>query len=242
MKKKVVISTSTLVIVVAVGYGSVAVAMYGEQKGQDVMHVEMRMENAKTRAAIRHENMQERKDLRQRQHYDVKEMRDRQRQERKELRQDFRNATSQEREALREKGKMMRRENMQERHDMREENRKERMNGRIGAVRRRAGYFSAQYGRVTTKLTNIAARLTEAGINTAGMRTAISTLDKKAINLTKAYDAYENALDSGDKNTIATARQTLVAARKDFRIYYRETVRPAIKNAILTARAQSNDA
>ncbi len=225
---------------------------------------EMRRENIQERKDLRQGNRQEHKDLRQGQRRDVKEMRGQQRQERKELRQDFRSATPQEREVVREKGEVMRRENGRERRDMREgiveerkamreenqqerqalrgENRRERTEGRIGAMHRRAERFAAQYGRVTTKLSNIAARLADAGIDTADVKTAINVLDKKAVTLAKTYDTYENVFDGDDKNTIAAARQALVTARKDFRTYYRETVRPAIKNAILTARAQSNDA
>lgn len=196
-------------------------------------------------AQINKEQRGDRRELRQEQRSEHREMRSGQREQRVELRQEFKSATPQEREVLRGERRELRGENREERKDLRAENKGERnelrKEGRMGATDKRAERFALRAERMNTKLTNITARLGESGVDTATIISAITVLNGKANSVASAYLAYEQAQGGDDKDAIATVRKVLMAARDDFRTYYRETVRPLIKTEVDTIHSEDDE-
>jgi len=162
-------------------------------------------------------------------------------QERFEERQERRD----EHQANREERREERQENREERRDERQENRAERAEER---AERRQERYERHTARVEERVGNVIERLEEAGIDTASSAAALSEFQSLSGELADAFAALDSALETyqGDtsqdnKAAVNDARSTVNEARNALRVYYAQTLRPTLKEAIDEARS-SDDA
>ncbi|GEM_PF-6452025 len=117
-----------------------------------------------------------------------------------------------------------------------EEKKEEMQQKRTEMRARRQERFQKIATGVTTKIENITVKLEKAGIDTSNIETYLTELKVKNDLVEKVASSLDAAYDAEEAELIKEEREDLKTVVKDLRDYYHNTLRPAIKVAILEAR------